>query len=129
MPRHGDERKKLPLVCDNGGKPLTGSAMDTLLRRMLEVLACPVMYSWHSFRAALACQLLEAHVPTAEILSLCRWQTKNSLRSYAQLSCDAYTKLLDSAYGCDFTQVRYAETLVAAANLMLQALQRCSFTE
>ena len=103
--------------------------MDALLKRMLEAVGCGVQYSWHSYRAALACQLLEAHASTAEIMSLCRWQTEESLRTYAQLSASAYTNLLDGAYGRDFTQVRYSETPVAAEQLMMQELRNFNFTD
>jgi hypothetical protein len=129
LPKHGADRRALPLFCDNNQKPFTGSAMDALLKKMREAVGCPVQYSWHSYRAALACQLLEAHASTAEILSLCRWQSEESLHTYAQLSAAAYTRLLDGAYGRDFTQVRYSETPLAAEQLMMHELQNFNMTD
>jgi len=78
------------------------------------------MYSWHSFRAALACQLLEAGASTADIMTLCRWQSEESLAGYAQHSAQAYTRLLSDAYARDFTQVRYSQTPVSQEYEMIR---------
>ena len=119
-PAHGNERRELPLFCDNDRAPLTGSAMDKLLQTMLAAIRQTTLYSWHSFRAALACQLLDAHASTADIMSLCRWQSEESLAGYAQHSMQAYTELLDKAYARDFTQVRYSQTPVSTEHELLR---------
>ena len=119
-PAHGNSRREIPLFCDNDKAPLTGAAMDKLLRMMLTAIKQTTLYSWHSFRAALACQLLDAHASTADIMSLCRWQSEESLAGYAQHSAQAYTTLLDAAYARDFTQVRYSQTPVAMEHEMLR---------
>ena len=119
-PSNGNDRREMPLFCDNDRTPLTGAAMDKLLRMMLTAIKQTTLYSWHSFRAALACQLLDAHASTADIMSLCRWQSEESLAGYAQHSAQAYTTLLDAAYARDFTQVRYSQTPVAIEHEMLR---------
>ena len=44
-------------------------------------------YTWHSFRHGLATRLRKAGCPADVIMQLCRWQTVESLRTYAR--CDA----------------------------------------
>ena len=46
-----------------------------------------VHYTWHSFRHGLATRLRKAKCPADIIMQLCRWQTIESLRTYAR--CDA----------------------------------------
>jgi hypothetical protein len=120
FPLHNDERHNRALFCDNDKMPLTGHALDRLLQCMLTAAGHTTLYSWHSFRAALACQLLEAGASTADIMALCRWQSEESLAGYAQHSAQAYTRLLNNAYARDFTQVRYSQTPVSQEYEMIR---------
>jgi len=54
-------------------------------------------YSWHSLRVGLACALLAAGAPGAEVLALCRWRSASSLRVYAHISFKDYTSWLRRA--------------------------------
>ena len=92
---------------------VTGPALDRLLQLMLTAAGHTTLYSRHSFRAALACQLLESGASTADIMTLYRWQSEESLAGYAQHSAQAYIRLLNDAYARDFTQARYSRTLVS----------------
>jgi hypothetical protein len=98
------ERKAVPLFMSDDKAPLTGPYMDRMIKAVMHHLGLHP-YSWHSYRAALACSMLEAGATTAQILSVCRWQTEESLHTYATLSAAAYAELLTAAYGRDFTQV------------------------
>ena len=119
-PLHDNDRRNSALFCDNDLMPLTGHAMDRLLQLMLTAAGHTTLYSWHSFRAALACQLLDSGASTADIMTLCRWQSEESLAGYAQHSAQAYTRLLDAAYARDFTQVRYSQTPVSQEYEMIR---------
>ena len=108
FPLHDDERRNIALFCDNEKMPLTGHTLDRLLQLMLTAADHTTPYSWHSCRAALACQLLESGASTVDIMTLCRWQSEESLAGYAQHSAQAYPRLLNDAYARDFIQVRYS---------------------
>lgn len=100
------DRRTMPLFVDNKAQPITGAEADKILKAALHHVSAPKMYSWHSFRVALACSLLAAGAQTEDILSLCRWQTTQSLRIYARYEPDKYTALLQAAYGKDFSQLQ-----------------------
>ena len=53
-------------------------------------------------------------------MTLCRWQSEESVAGYAQHSAQAYTRLLDDAYARDFTQVRYSKTPVSQEYEMIR---------
>lgn len=63
-------------------------------------------YSWHSFRIGLACALLAAGASDAVIMALCRWRSVSSLRIYARLNPDDYTRFIDDASALNLTSVQ-----------------------
>jgi hypothetical protein len=101
-------RRRTPLFCANDWKPLTGSFMDIYIQAALQAVGCQTKYSWHGFRASLACRLLAAKATNPQIQALCRWQSKESLRIYAKLTQQDYHQLLDDAYAQDISQIQYA---------------------
>ena len=120
---HGAEkRRNVPLFRDNRGGPLTGSAMDKLMVAALKCIGCGFQYSWHGYRAALACSLLQAKKSHAEIKSLCRWQTDDSLLVYAQLTHTHYSELLDDAYGADISTIQPKDVPVISEQAVAQDL-------
>ena len=101
-----DARRNTPLFRDNSNSPLTGSAMDKLMVRALITIGCGDRYSWHGYRASLACSLLKAGRTNSEIMALCRWQTEDSLLVYATMDESRYSELLNLAYGQDISTIR-----------------------
>lgn len=81
------------------GAPISSSLLDRLLAAALKKLTPQDAgkYSWHSFRIQLACNLLKAGRRPDEIMALCRWQSEESLRTYARLGWDQYSELLLSS--------------------------------
>jgi hypothetical protein len=106
QPTHGTARRLTPLFMYRGA-PITSYLMDKLLKQALLVVAplTAAGYSWHSFRIQLACSLLKAGKRPDEIMALCRWQSEESLRTYARLGWDQYSDLLYSAYDQDISQI------------------------
>ena len=106
QPVAGALRRATPLFCYQG-RPIKSSLMDLLLKEALAATAPDEghRYSWHSFRIALACSLLKAGKRPDEIMALCRWQSEESLRTYARLGWDQYAELLLSAYDQDISQI------------------------
>ena len=63
-------------------------------------------YSWHSFRIGLACALLAAGASDAIIMALCRWRSVSSLRIYARLNAEDYTRFIDDSSALNLTSVQ-----------------------
>ena len=129
-PVRGSElRKATPLFCDNDSKPLTGSFLDAYTKAALVVIGSQVQYSWHSFRAALACRLLAAGATNPEVQALCRWQTEQSLRIYAKMSQPHYRDLLNRAYDQDITQIQFSSLPVYSDLNLARSLNTFELTE
>jgi hypothetical protein len=64
------------------------------------------LYTMHSFRIYLACALLAAKASDAQIQSLVRWQTLESLHIYARLNASDYAGLLDRAHSADIGSIQ-----------------------
>lgn len=123
FPVHGyDRRRKTSIFRDSDSKLLTGSNMDRLMSAALEAIGISTKYSWHGYRASLACSLLQAGRSNAEIMSLCRWQTKDSLLVYAQLDHVNYSEMLRQAYGRDISTIQPSERPVVARVLSEQSV-------
>ena len=123
FPVHGElERRSTPVFRDNAGCPLTGSAMDKLMVAALKAIGSPHMYSWHGYRAALACSLLRAGRTNPEIMAMCRWQTEDSLLTYAQMTEEHYTEMLDLAYGADISSIQPKDVPVISEQFVAQDL-------
>ena len=123
FPVFGEEKRRgTPVFRDNTDCPLTGSAMDKLMVSALKTIGCPDNYSWHGYRAALACSLLKAGRSNAEIMSLCRWQTEDSLLVYAQLTHQHYSEMLQAAYGADISTIQPKDTPVISEQGVAQEL-------
>ena len=93
MPVDDGERKRTPLFSPDGRSAFTGSALDSILQRILRTLmpaAEASKYSWHSARIYLACALLAAGASPGQIQALCRWVSEESLHIYARLNESAY---------------------------------------
>ena len=89
-PVSGPERIIFPLFCESDGTAVSETRAARILAAMLEAVL-PASearhYTWHSFRHGLATRLRKAGCPADIIMQLCRWQTIESLRTYAR--CDA----------------------------------------
>jgi hypothetical protein len=128
FPVTGEERRKVPLFIDDDLAPLTGSYMDRMIKAMLAYLG-EHPYSWHSYRAALACSMLEAGATTPQILAMCRWQSDESLHTYATMSARATAYLLDAAYARDFAQIHPDDVPLLGPELMLNELRGFNFRD
>jgi hypothetical protein len=120
--RGTDLRRRTPVFRDDTGSPLTGSNMDKLMVAALTKIGCSHRYSWHGYRAALPCSLLKAKRSNAEIMSLCRWQTEDSLLVYAQLTQEHYRDMLSAAYGQDITTIQPENTPLISEQALAQEL-------
>ena len=118
-------RALIPLISPNGTVPFQACHLDSILsiilRRLIGATAAR-MYSWHSARIYLACSLLAAGATAAQIQSLCRWQTEDSLRVYARLNADKYRQLLSAAAGADVASVSTASLPPLSDELALRQL-------
>ena len=106
----------VPLFADNDGLPFAGYQLDKLLHCMLARHYPPEVvknYSWHSARIWLATALLAAKATRAQIQAMCRWQTEESLNTYAILGAEQYAQLLGSALDVHIDAAR-ASTLAEA---------------
>jgi hypothetical protein len=63
-------------------------------------------YSWHSFRIGLACALLAAGASDAIIMALCRWRSVASLRIYARINPEDYTRFIDDASSLNLSSIQ-----------------------
>ena len=117
-----DARRGAPLFCDNAWKPLTGSFLDKYIVAALTIVKSPIKYSWHSFRASLACRLLASGATNPQIQALCRWQSEESLRIYAKMAHKDYYGLLQNAYAKEFDQIQFSSIARYTDISMAQAL-------
>ena len=104
------------LFTDEDGLPFAGYQLDKMLAHMLArhyPAEVAKNYSWHSARIFLATSLLEAKASRAEIQALCRWQTEESLNTYAILGAKHYARLLSGALSVEVDAAR-ANTLAQA---------------
>lgn len=118
-------RAQVPLISPDYKAPFHASHLDSLLSVILRRLmgaACAANYSWHSARIYLACSLLAAGATSAQIQSLCRWQTEDSLRIYARLNADKYRQLLEAAAAADVASVSTASLPPLSDELALRQL-------
>ena len=92
--------------------PFTGNFIDNFLRTALLSFLSPAAvkrYSPHSFRIYLACALRASGASDAVIQALCRWQSLDSLRTYALLDAPAYKGYIQRAMESDSQAVRRHE--------------------
>ena len=106
-PVSGPERILFPLFCESDGTAVS----ETRAARILEVMLEAVLpaseaqhYTWHSFRHGLATRLCKAGCPADVIMQLCRWQTIQSLRTYARLDASQYQHWHDASFNSTFTE-------------------------
>jgi len=132
VPVPAADRAAAPLISADGVKPFTGSQLDTALKSLLRpIVGAPNVrkYSWHSGRIYLACALLASGATCAQIQSLCRWQTEDSLRIYARLNPQSYHRLLQSAAHADVSSVSTASLPPLSSELALRQLLGLPFAE
>jgi len=93
-------RKKGPVFVDNARAPLKtvimADAMFHWVKRFVGEESAK-LYTWHSGRIFLACALSAQNVKPATIQTMLRWQTEESLRTYARMGMNEYAANLDSA--------------------------------
>ena len=90
-------------------RPMRHRHLEVVLFSLLRVFLSAsevTKYSWHSFRIGLACSLLAAGASDAIIMALCRWRSVSSLRIYARLNADDYTRFIDDASELNLTSVQ-----------------------
>jgi hypothetical protein len=110
MPCHGADRTTTFMFTTNAeGAPLTESFATTSLTSLLTAVGGETLagrHSFHSFRIALACELLASGASEATIQALCRWKSADSLRIYARLNPEDYITWIMHAASADATSVR-----------------------
>ena len=118
-------REQVPLISSDYKTPFQSGHLDSILSVILRQhlgAACAGSYSWHSARIYLACSLLAAGATSAQIQSLCRWQTEDSLRVYARLNADKYRQLLEAAAAADVASVSTSSLPPLSDELALRQL-------
>ena len=96
-----------------------------MLRSLLVIVVgadAASLYSFHSFRIALACELLAAGASSTLIQALCRWRSEEAVKIYARFNLDDYVEWLRAAATKNATSVRtsslptfYSDVAIAAA--------------
>jgi len=132
VPVPAANRASAPLISADGVSPFKGSQLDTALKSLLRPIVGAAnirKYSWHSGRIYLACALLASGATNAQIQSLCRWQTEDSLRIYARLNPQSYHRLLQSAAHADVSSVSTASLPPLSSELALRQLLGLPFAE
>ena len=118
-----EARRALPLFCEEitrddtqvsgyKARPFSASSLDTLLSNLLRKVVPKKeaeLYSWHSFRIALACALMHSGVPPEEIQRICRWESLQSLRIYGRFEGSAYIERLSRIKGVNLSRVQMAD--------------------
>ena len=95
----------------------TDSSFKPMRHRHLEVVLLTLLlsfmsasqaskYSWHSFRIGLACALLAAGASDAIIMALCRWRSVASLRIYARINPEDYSRFIDDASALNLSSIQ-----------------------
>lgn len=102
-------RKEVPLFCvARDHAPLRHKSLDDILHALLvEALGTTraKRYSFHSFRIALACELLAANASTELIQALCRWRSDASIKLYARLNPEDYAHWIMAAADQEATSI------------------------
>ena len=99
-PCHGAERATRPLIADAANNPYTHAVLDGLLYVVLLYLygaAVAAIFSWHSYRAGLACALFAAGCPDAVIMLICRWICPDSLHTYRRIGTSNHAEWFQKA--------------------------------
>ena len=115
-----------PLFVDNDMQPFKGTFVENMLQTILRTMMSAEEakeYSPHSFRIYLACALRASGHSDAEIQACCRWQSLDSLRTYALLDPQRYTKIIDAAMAADSEAVRVHHLPSIDAGVLLQGVQ------
>ena len=101
FPIEPSRRSQVPLfVSDMSFAPLTHSTLDKALSDLLTAVVGPTearRFSFHSFRIALACELLAAGASPGVIQALARWRSPAALDAYARLNPEDYARWLIKA--------------------------------
>ena len=122
-PVHGVERRLFPLFCENDGSPVSETRAARLLDAMLLMLVSSTMayhYTWHSFRRSLATRLRKANCPPETIMQICRWQTLESLRTYALLDGSQQLKWHKACFNLAFQEGSDEEAQIDSAPALAQ---------
>ena len=119
----GPERILFPLFCESDGTAVSETRAARILAAMLEAVL-PASeaqhYTWHSFRHGLATRLRKANCPADIIMQLCRWQTIQSLRTYARLDASQYRHWHDASFDSAFTEGPSEQHHLDSAHAMVQ---------
>ena len=122
-PVSGPERILFPLFCESDGTAVSETRAARILAAMLETVL-PASeaqhYTWHSFRHGLATRLRKANCPADVIMQLCRWQTIQSLRTYARLDASQYRHWHDASFDSAFTEGPSEQHHLDSAHAMVQ---------
>ena len=116
-PVHGVERRTFPLFCEDDGSAVSETRAARLLDAMLLLLMSASMaahYTWHSFRHSLATRLRKAKCPADIIMQMCRWQTIQSLRTYARLDASQQQMWHEASFDIAFTEGPSEENIDSA---------------
>jgi integrase len=120
-PVRGEDRRTFPLFSENDGSPVS----ETKAARMLDAMLLCFMpaalafhYTWHSFRHSLATRLRRAQCPADVIMQLCRWQTIQSLRTYARLDASQQKMWHEASFAVQFTEGASLEDSLDSATVM-----------
>ena len=130
-PPHGREATTPLFRTDSGvswTKRQLDSALSTSLARVC-TLAERNGLTLHSFRVALACQLLEAGASPGQIQALLRWQTSESLRLYARMTDRATAMWLKKAQSAIISTSNTARMPVIDGWQSIDALQAAMDTQ
>ena len=122
-PVHGAERLTFPLFCEDDGSAVSETRAARIFAALLLCIlpaAEAAHYSWHSFRHGLATRLRKAGCPADIIMQLCRWQSIESLRTYARLDASQYRRWNDASFSVPFTEGISQETQIDSSLAMIQ---------
>ena len=116
MPVKGNARKTTPLYTVGNMISLDHATADKLFNQLsISALGedAAAALSLHSGRVWLACALLEQNYSYATIQAMCRWKTEESVKIYAHMQAEEYTKNLLAAISAnvDASLVRSLPTL------------------
>jgi hypothetical protein len=104
-----EELDKTPLFIHDDGSPFTGNFIDNFLKKSLGTFMTTEetkKLSPHSFRIFLACALRAANASDSVIQALCRWQSIESLHTYALMDKDGYMEYINRAMEADSMAIR-----------------------
>ena len=127
FPIEPSRRSQVPLfVSDMSFAPLTHSTLDKALSDLLTAVVGPTearRFSFHSFRIALACELLAAGASPGVIQALARWRSPAALDAYARLNPEDYARWLIKASQANASSILVTNLPVIDADTTIASLQ------